>query len=161
VEVDASGQHVAMFSLFPEIDESQMVNEMIFLVDRSGSMAGSKIRQVRETLQIFLRSLPEGTLFNIVGFGSNFEKLFPTSEVYNDKSLEVASAHVAKMDANLGGTNIVQPLKAIFQEKAKERVPRQLFILTDGEVDNTQDCLDTVRKEAHTTRVFTFGIGAV
>jgi hypothetical protein len=33
-------------------------------------------------------------------------------------------------------------------------------ILTDGEVSNTQDCIDAVRKHAQTTRVFTFGIGA-
>ena len=40
-----------------------------------------------------------------------------------------------------------------------EGYPRQLFILTDGEVDNTQQCIDCVRNNAHTTRVFTFGIG--
>lgn len=40
-----------------------------------------------------------------------------------------------------------------------EGYPRQLFILTDGEVDNTQQCVDSVRSNAHTTRVFTFGIG--
>ncbi len=33
------------------------------------SMAGSRIKQVAETLQLFLRSLPEGTFFNIIGFG--------------------------------------------------------------------------------------------
>jgi hypothetical protein len=108
-----------------------------------------------------LRSLPEGTLFNIVGFGTSFQKLFPQSKEYNDKTLEIASAHVAKMNADLGGTNIVEPLRAIFQEPVTEGVPRQLFILTDGEVNNTQECLDTVRKEAQTTRVFTFGIGQV
>ena len=30
-----------------------------------------------------------------------------------------------------------------------------------GEVDNTQQCIDAVRDHAETTRVFTFGIGAV
>jgi hypothetical protein len=28
---------------------------------------------------LFLRSLPSGTLFNIVGFGTTMEKLFPSS----------------------------------------------------------------------------------
>ena len=40
-------------------------------------MSGSKIHQVRETMQIFLRSLPEGTMFNIVSFGSDWSALFP------------------------------------------------------------------------------------
>lgn len=47
----------------------------------------------------------------------------------------------------------------MLQEKPKEGIPRQLFVLTDGEVDNTEECIATVRRNAHTTRVFTFGIG--
>jgi hypothetical protein len=42
------------------------------------------------------------------------------------------------MHANLGGTNIVEPLLAIFKEKTKPGIPRQVFLLTDGEVDNTE-----------------------
>jgi hypothetical protein len=59
---------------------------------------------VKQTLEIFLRSLPEGTLFNIIGFGTNFEKLFTEGSLeYNDKTLETASNHVKKMFADLGG----------------------------------------------------------
>jgi len=59
---------------------------------------------VKQTLEIFLRSLPEGTLFNIVGFGTHFEKLFDNGSVeYNDKNLEIANQHVKQMNANFGG----------------------------------------------------------
>ena len=71
------------------------------------------------------------------------------------------------------------PLQEILKAPAVEGYPRQLFILTgllpttpstkktawthptyaDGEVSNTQACIDYVRKNSHTTRVFTFGIG--
>ncbi len=34
-----------------------------------------------------------------------------------------------------------------------------MFVLTDGEVNNTDECISAVRDNAHTTRVFTFGIG--
>ena len=122
-----------MVALHPNLPEDQQIfTEMVFLVDRSGSMSGSRISQVRDTLQIFLRSLPEGTLFNIFGFGSKFEKLFPESKEYNESTLQTAVQHVEKMTANLGGTNLLSPLQAIFAEKAKEGIPRQLFILTDG-----------------------------
>lgn len=122
-----------MVALHPHLpDDSQIFTEMIFLVDRSGSMSGSRINQVRDTLQIFLRSLPEGTLFNIIGFGTRFDKLFPESKEYNENSLQIAVQHVEKMSANLGGTNLLNPLQAIFAEKCKEGIPRQLFVLTDG-----------------------------
>jgi uncharacterized protein with von Willebrand factor type A (vWA) domain len=63
------------------------------------------------------------------------------------------------MFANLGGTNILKPLQEVLSRAPKEGYPRQLFILTDGEVDNTKACVDFVRKHADTTRVFTFGVG--
>lgn len=63
------------------------------------------------------------------------------------------------MFANLGGTNILTPLSQVLQTKPKEGYPRQLFILTDGEVSNTQECINFVRQHSDTTRVFTFGIG--
>jgi hypothetical protein len=79
------------------------------ICDRSGSMAGSKMTQTRSTMEMFLRSLPEGVLFNIgktckhwisqvttisVGFGSRFEYLFPSSVPYNQENLQIASEHV-------------------------------------------------------------------
>ena len=71
----------------------------------------------------------------------------------------MATKHVKEMSANLGGTNILRPLQEVLRAQTKEGYPRQLFILTDGEVGNTQECVDFVRKHAETTRVFTFGVG--
>jgi hypothetical protein len=51
------------------------------------------------------------------------------------------------------------PLKAIFDTTASPRYPRQIMILTDGEVPNTDQVISFVRNQANTTRVFTFGIG--
>ena len=52
--------------------------EFIFLIDRSGSMYWGKkaIKTAKEALKLFLHSLPVGSLFNVVSFGSNFEFLF-------------------------------------------------------------------------------------
>eukprot|EP01113_Clastostelium_recurvatum_P026748 TRINITY_DN3212_c0_g1_i2.p1 TRINITY_DN3212_c0_g1~~TRINITY_DN3212_c0_g1_i2.p1 ORF type:complete len:921 (-),score=240.09 TRINITY_DN3212_c0_g1_i2:11-2773(-) len=160
---DVTKDKVAMISVFPNQDLGEydtIYTEMIFLIDRSGSMAGSKINKVRDTMQLFLRSIPEGTLFNIVGFGTRHEFLFPEGSVeYNERTLAHATQHIGGLAANLGGTEILRPLEAIFGQPAKEGIPRQVFILTDGQVKNTSDCIDSVRRHARTTRVFTFGMG--
>jgi hypothetical protein len=40
-------------------------------------MGGWKMDAAKRTLQLCLRSLPVGSLFQIVPFGSTFEKAFP------------------------------------------------------------------------------------
>lgn len=57
--------HAAIVSFCPKIETAQEPSvEAIFLVDRSGSMAGSFMNQAKNALQTFLRSLPLGTKFN-------------------------------------------------------------------------------------------------
>lgn len=60
--------------------------EFIFLLDRSGSMSGSRIKLVKEALIYFLHSLPADSYFNIISFGSTFEKMFAQSIKYTEES---------------------------------------------------------------------------
>lgn len=65
--------------------------EYIFLVDRSGSMEGDRIRVARRCLTMLLRSLPaRGTFFNIFGFGTNCRSLWRQSMAYDERSLTEA-----------------------------------------------------------------------
>jgi Mg-chelatase subunit ChlD len=46
--------------------------EYIFLIDRSGSMSGQRINLAVEALTLFVHSIPYGSMFNIVSYGSSF-----------------------------------------------------------------------------------------
>ncbi len=59
-------------------------NEFIFILDRSGSMEGARIEQAKLALLIFLKSLPPGSYFNVVSFGSSYSQLFEQSQPYED-----------------------------------------------------------------------------
>eukprot|EP01106_Pelomyxa_sp_JSP_P013446 TRINITY_DN401_c0_g1_i4.p1 TRINITY_DN401_c0_g1~~TRINITY_DN401_c0_g1_i4.p1 ORF type:complete len:630 (-),score=139.78 TRINITY_DN401_c0_g1_i4:111-2000(-) len=162
VEMDETGDRVVMVSLLPTIPTAveSATTEMIFLVDRSGSMGGSRISQAKNALQLFLRSLKMGTYFNIVSFGSSFVKLFPRSVVYSDTSFSSAKDHVAEMSANLGGTNVLAPLTDILSSPCQGNLARQIFFLTDGEVSNTAEVILYTKQHAGSTRIFSFGISA-
>eukprot|EP01113_Clastostelium_recurvatum_P036400 TRINITY_DN517_c0_g1_i6.p1 TRINITY_DN517_c0_g1~~TRINITY_DN517_c0_g1_i6.p1 ORF type:complete len:798 (-),score=137.04 TRINITY_DN517_c0_g1_i6:236-2629(-) len=158
-----SGRKVACLSLFPlqqVVEHRPVRTEMIFVVDRSGSMSGSKMSAVRDTLRLFLRSIPPGTLFNIVSFGTSFSSLFPSSVKYDQGSLATADQHVTDMDANMGGTNMMKPLQFVFSQAHILGAPRQIFILTDGQVDDRKACTRLVKQHAASCRVFSLGIGS-
>ncbi|XP_013855750.1 von Willebrand factor A domain-containing protein 5A [Austrofundulus limnaeus] len=167
------GDPVVMVSLYPEFPQSVMSSlascgEFVFLMDRSGSMEcpinnnkpqETRISSARDTLLLLLKSLPMGCYFNIYSFGSTFEHIFPKSVEYSEKTMEEAVKKVEGMDANLGGTEILQPLEHIYSQPCVPKQPRQLFVFTDGEVENTKDVIDLVKKNAGSHRCFSFGIG--
>ncbi len=160
IEKDGDGATAVAVSFVPSLPTDPRPAEVIFLVDESGSMQGSSIEQVRNALQLCLRSMIPGCRFNIVSFGSNFEALFPESRPYDETSLASASAFVANMSANRGGTEILPALESVLTQKHGAELSRQVVVLTDGQVSNTDAVLALAKAHANTTRVFTFGIGA-
>uniref|UniRef100_A0A3Q3KPW2 von Willebrand factor A domain containing 5A n=1 Tax=Mastacembelus armatus TaxID=205130 RepID=A0A3Q3KPW2_9TELE len=167
------GDPVVMLSLYPEFPQAVMSSlascgEFVFLLDRSGSMDFSTdnserqetcIGSARDTLLLLLKSLPMGCYFNIYSFGSTYEHIFPKSVEYSQKTMEEAVKKVEQMTANLGGTEILMPLNHIYSQPCIPSQPRQLFVFTDGEVGNTHQVINLVKKNSASHRCFSFGIG--
>ncbi|XP_075956045.1 von Willebrand factor A domain-containing protein 5A-like isoform X2 [Anarhichas minor] len=158
------GDPVVMLSLYPEFPQAvtssvASCGEFVFLLDRSGSMSGGQIKSARDTLLLLLKSVPLGCYFNIYSFGSSYEHIFPKSVEYNQKTMEEALKKVDKMGADLGGTEILEPLKHIYSQRCIPNQPRQLFVFTDGEVGNTKEVINLVKQNSGSHRCFSFGIG--
>ncbi len=156
---DDGGEAVAV-AFVPQFSREPSPAEVLFVIDRSGSMEGTSIEEVRKALQLCLRSMIPGCRFNIIGFGSCCEPLFPESRAYDQASLTEASAHAAALRADLGGTEILSALRFALEQPRHGTLARQLVVLTDGEVTNTDAVLALVKEHAATARLFTLGIGA-
>ena len=63
------------------------------------------------------------------------------------------------MGANFGGTSIYQPLFDLVSQPPIEGYPKQIFLLTDGAVANTEGVIQMVGKNNKYSRVHTIGIG--
>lgn len=68
-----------IFAKFKGGKNELIPSDFVILLDRSGSMSGIKIQMAVEALIFFLKSLPEGSIYNIVSFGSTFEFLHEQS----------------------------------------------------------------------------------
>ncbi|AYV76188.1 MAG: hypothetical protein Terrestrivirus5_10 [Terrestrivirus sp.] len=140
-----------------EIDPKDVTN--VFVVDRSGSMGGDKIENAKKALRFLLKSLSTGSKYNIVGFGSDFQEMYPNDLEYNEENYNKTLNDVQKISADLGGTEIFNVVK-FMNEKNSTNKYKNVFLLTDGQVSNVDqisEYLDQHRKEG--VRYFTVGVG--
>lgn len=128
--------------------------EVVFVVDTSGSMDGESLPQAQGALRLCLRHLREGDRFNIIAFDTTFQTFAPEPAVFTQKTLEQADRWVAALSA-AGGTELLQPMLA-----AVQGVPDGVVVLlTDGQVGNESEILQAVLGARKTARVYSFGIG--
>lgn len=60
--------------------------------------------------------------------------MFKESMVYNDKNVADAKKKIAGFFSNMGGTNMIDPLLAIYSTPVKATHLRNIFMLTDGAI---------------------------
>ena len=134
----------------------------IFLIDQSGSMEGKPIKLVSDTLIFFLQSLPKGSYYQLIGFGSSINYIVSKDPVeYTPDNVKSTISILKSLKANLGGTELYQPLNNIFNNNKYNdiKLGRNLFILTDGEVWDKKESLKLINKNNDKYRVHSFGIG--
>lgn len=152
-------QRALMATLVPKFSLRSASPEVVFVIDRSGSM-GHKIPTLRSALQVFLKSLPVGICFNICSFGNSYSFMWPTSKVYDASSLQQALAFVDTIEANMGGTEMQGAVMATVQNRLNFK-DLDVLILTDGEIYRQDRLFDFVREKAadNSARFFSLGIG--
>lgn len=134
--------------------------EFIFLIDRSGSMSGKPMQMAKQALLFALKSLPPNSFFNIYSFGSTYHRLYSQSVPSTESSIADAIRQVERFQADLGGTEIYDPIFEILMQKRLKKHPKTLFLLTDGEVSDPTRVVKLIGVSNHVARVFTLGIGS-
>jgi Ca-activated chloride channel family protein len=128
------------------------------VVDCSGSMGGDSIRQAKAAVDDILASLNPEDRFNITAFGSHHRLLFAAPKPARGRHLQVARAFLAQMDANLGGTEIGEALRATYKADTDRETTADVLLITDGEIWNADTVIEEARHSGH--RVFSVGVGS-
>jgi len=140
-----------------------MPREVTLVLDRSGSMNGEKIQQVREAALQIVAGLEPGEYFNIIPYNEAVDVYAKAPVAKNAESEKTAREYIAGIQAR-GGTNIHDALlEALRQKPSPGALPLVLF-LTDGlpTVGQTAESVIrelAVRANPHQRRIFTFGVG--
>lgn len=161
---DKDGYFLLLMS--PEIkqpDDAATKKNVVFVVDRSGSMSGKKIEQAKAALRFVLNNLREGDLFNIIAYDSVVESFEPELQRFDDDTRAAALGFVEGIYAG-GSTNIDGALKAALGQLHDDSRPNYIVFLTDGlptvgEKNESRIVQNAKQSNKAHTRVFPFGVG--
>jgi len=133
--------------------------DVMFVLDRSGSMSGPSIRQARSALIDALDRLRTRDAFDVIRFSTSTDSLFGGLRPATTGTVDMAKRFVATTEAN-GGTNMRPALMAALAGRTAPGRLRQVVFLTDGAVGNEAALFDDIAARIGATRLFTVGIGS-
>jgi Ca-activated chloride channel family protein len=127
-----------LFLLAPDdevVQDDALPKDIVFVIDRSGSMSGDKIEQARNALHFILDQLNPNDRFSIVSFDDQLDVFAETLAPVDQRTLSDARRFVRQLNAR-NSTNIEGALQtglAIFaQSEERSGASRLLVFLTDG-----------------------------
>ena len=144
-------------------DEKPRPKAVVFVLDRSGSMAGKKIEQAKNALTFVLNNLRDDDTFNIIAYDDRVEAYKPELQRYGSSSRDEAIRFVANIREG-GSTNINDALKSALGMLTDDSRPSYVIFLTDGlpTAGETAELkiADNARQANKTrARIFSFGVG--
>jgi len=140
-------------------EEERPPMEMLFLIDISGSMAGTSIRQARSALLQGLERLRPGDRFNVVAFDDTFFGFAPAPLPATPANLDAGRSFVRRLDAR-GGTVMLPALEHLMGMAREPGYLRCIVVLTDGDLGNEEEVLSSVRRHLGEARLYTVAIGS-
>jgi Ca-activated chloride channel family protein len=152
----------ALLMLMPPATNTgvRLPKESIFIIDTSGSMAGTSLNEAKNALQLALDRLSPQDRFNVIEFNSVTHVMFTQPRPATPDVVAQAKHWVDRLQAT-GGTEMMGALQAaLLNQSQSSGVVRQVVFMTDGDVGNEGQLLAFIRTNLGSSRLFTVGIGA-
>jgi Ca-activated chloride channel family protein len=143
--------------------QAQRPRDIVFILDRSGSMNGWKIVTARRALARMVDTLNDQDRFAVYAFDNRIEtppqlsgtQLVPASH----RNRYWAVEYLSKIGTR-GGTEMYQPLDLAVHALSGGDVRREriLVLVTDGQITNENQVLRGLADRARQLRIFTLGV---
>ncbi len=137
--------------------------DLIFVLDKSGSMQGEKIEQAKNALKFCIKSLKEKDRFSIISFSTDVDELDKALIPASKANIDKAEKYINKIEA-VGGTNIDEALQTALKKQPNANRPMMILFLTDGlptvgEKDINKILKNVDKSKSKNLRIFAFGVG--
>ncbi len=160
------GETYLFLQLMPPVTSSPtqetIPREVVFVIDTSGSMAGSSLTQAKAALTLALLRLSPKDSFNLIQFNSVTQGLYSTSQPASISRIQEAQRYIYGLQAN-GGTEmrpaLAQALTQTPNQEEQHRL-RQIIFITDGLIGNEDALFTILQQDIGQNRLFTVGIGS-
>lgn len=162
---DRPGYFMMLMSPRSELSKVQQIpRDFVYVIDTSGSMRGTRLKQAKKALRFCLDQLGENDRFAMINFASTVVKYHDGLQTANKGNLEAARRWVDDLEAT-GGTNIDGALKdALAMRSSDQGRTYTMVFFTDGQPTwgekNPVKIMENVKKNnTGNTRIFSFGVG--
>uniref|UniRef100_A0A8D2KV15 Poly [ADP-ribose] polymerase n=1 Tax=Varanus komodoensis TaxID=61221 RepID=A0A8D2KV15_VARKO len=135
-------------------DPLSVSGEVVICLDCSNSMAGSVIQQAKQIALCAVASCQFSTKLSVFKFGTKFPS-HPKDFTMNFAALE---KFITSATATMGSSDLWKTLRylnLLYPSECK----RNIFLISDGHIQNEGMTLQMVKQNAQHTRIFTCGIG--
>ena len=157
---DERGRFFTLVLQPPERVEPEWVvaREVIFVIDKSGSMRGFPIETAKEVMRRCIQNLNPADTFNLMTFAGGLGFCFDGPVANTEANRRQALSYLQSLEGS-GGTEMMKAINScLARQEDPERV-RIVCFMTDGYVGNDMAIIEAVEKNAGVARVFAFGIG--
>jgi Ca-activated chloride channel family protein len=157
---DSGETHFLLAAFPPTVQPTQrMPVEMLYMIDVSGSMAGTSIEQAREALLQALDRLRPDDRFGILQFSSDYREFEPEPLPATSENLAQARQYVRRLQAG-GGTEMLPALLHLMHKPATPGYLRHIVLLTDGDLGNEEEIFAALHRDLGDARLYTVAIGS-
>src|SRR6266496_2836229 len=133
------------------VAHSSLPLNLCLVLDRSGSMHGNKIENLRDATMLVIDMLQPQDFISVIFFNSRTEVAFPSQRITDEARRAELKARVAQLRAD-GGTNMAPAMEAGLIELRKQMsLPgggpggthvNRLVLLTDAITEKEKRCLE-------------------